>query len=160
MRILWITNPNLNSLSVHDTLHTATAVAYPGASKINILTPKNDLFQPHQPRETLTLIHRAMYQHNTHRIILSLFATEQTNAFELIDLCAQYYATTVAVFDYPVFLPESIPSQEEWLRQSWRHAVVKSQMVALIAFWEAISHTRRNLQRDPERALSMNLIEL
>lgn len=159
MRTLWVCHPNLNSLSVHDTLHTALTLAYPDAPKITIVPPKHLDFQPHSVNEMLQQIYREVQRHNIQRILISMFPQDIETATALILRCGETYATTVSIFDYPFFLPENAPTIEAWLRQSWRHAVVKDTMVGLIQCWEVVSTQQRQFQRDSTRPYARNLIE-
>lgn len=160
MRTLWVCHPQLNSLSVQDTLHTALKLAYPSAPSITIVQPKHLSFQPHLAEEMFKQIDLNIQRYNIQRILITMFPSDVRTSTAFIGVCGQTYATTVAVFDHPVFLPENVPTIEEWLRESWRHAVVKETMVALRECWEVVSQEKRTLRVDPKTPYDRNIIKI
>lgn len=159
MRILWICHPKLSSLSVQDTIYTALMLAYPETPKITIVSPKHLSFQPQSTDEMLQQVHREIQRHNIQRVVLSIFQEDVEAATSFIHRCGEIYATTVCVFDHPFFLPENIPTIEEWLRQSWRNAVVKDTMVSLSQCWEVVGVRKRRYHHEPNSPYAQNFIE-
>ena len=161
MRVLWITTPTLNTLSVQDTIHTAFNTAYPSGSKTNLTLPKLQIYPYNHIEEAIQRTHRAMLAQNTQRIVISALTSElreNSSIQELITLASLFYAVTVAEFDIPIFLPEETPTEEEWIRRDWRHAISRNGMVGLTRFWEVVPHKQRSLQPDERQAYSRNLI--